>query len=97
VLQSQARYGEKLEAVDSLIAIACSVIMNLVHPQIYLTEWKAVSIRASGQILSGGRAVAGLILLGFTSVYREGFETVQFLASPGAHSRNKNINVVLVG
>jgi high-affinity iron transporter len=81
VLQSLARYGEKLEAVVSMIAIAILlVIMNWFFHKVYWTEWIAGFHARKRQIISGEAGLwLGLVTLGFTSVYREGFESVLFL------------------
>jgi high-affinity iron transporter len=81
VLQSLARYGEKLEAVVSIIAIAILlVIMNWFFHKTYWTSWLA-NFHAKKRLLLNQETglFLGLIALGFTSVYREGFEIVLFL------------------
>ena len=85
VLDSLAQYGEKLEAVVGIIAIAVLLlVMNWFFHKVYWTEWIS-GHRKRGLKLAGAAAgaaaatVAGLYLLGFTSVLREGFETVLFL------------------
>ncbi|HVN15684.1 MAG TPA: FTR1 family protein, partial [Anaerolineales bacterium] len=81
VLQSLARYGEKLEAVVSIIAIVVLlVITNWFFHKTYWTDWLA-NFHAKKKQLIGGEAGLwlGLMMLGFTSVYREGFEIVLFL------------------
>lgn len=81
VLLSLNRFGERLEAVVSIIAIGVLLLItNWFFHNVYWTNWIA---RFHGQKrrLIGGAAgqFMGLALLGFTSIYREGFETVLFL------------------
>jgi high-affinity iron transporter len=81
VLQSLARYGEKLEAVVSIIAIAILLlIMNWFFHKTYWTSWLANFHATKRRLLNEETGLSlGLIALGFTSVYREGFEIVLFL------------------
>jgi high-affinity iron transporter len=81
VLQSLARYGEKLEASVSIIAVAVLlVIMNWFFHKTYWTSWLANFHAKKRRLLNGETGLfLGLIALGFTSVYREGFEIVLFL------------------
>ena len=86
VLGSLRGWGERLEAVVSLVAIAVLLlILNWFYHRVYWQEnlqdlhkrKKRVLAGASVGILSA--QALGLIALGFSSVYREGFETVLFL------------------
>jgi high-affinity iron transporter len=86
VLTSLARYGEKLEAVVGLIAIGVLLlVLNWFFHRVYWTEHisrfhkrrrRLLGLAAGGVI--SAQAV-GFVLLGFSTVYREGFETVLFL------------------
>jgi high-affinity iron transporter len=86
VLTSLQRYGEKLEAIVSLVAIGVLLlILNWFYHRVYWQENLQDLHRKKRRILAGAglslvaAQVAGLVLLGFSSVYREGFETVLFL------------------
>lgn len=80
------RYGEKLEAVVSLIAIGVLLlIMNWFFHQVYWTDRMAAFQKHKHELTHQSGALRaqwwGLLILGFTSIYREGFETVLFLQS----------------
>ena len=90
LLSSLDQYGEKLEAVVGLIAIGVLLLItNWFFHRVYWSEWigKFHRRRKRLESLDGARfgflsaQVVGLALLGLTSVYREGFETVLFLQS----------------
>ncbi|MER3438196.1 MAG: iron permease, partial [Chloroflexota bacterium] len=81
VLLSLARYSEKIEAIVSLLAISVLLlVMNWFFHKVYWTRWIAQH-HARRRALIGGAAgqMLGLATLGFTSVFREGAETVLFL------------------
>jgi high-affinity iron transporter len=96
ILQSLARYGEKLEAVVSLIAIAMLLlIMNWFFHNMYWTSWLANFHSQKRRLLNKETGLwLGLIALGFTSVYREGFEVVLFLQALVLEAGS---SVVLIG
>lgn len=103
LLGSLAAYGEKLEAVVGLVAIAVLVVvLNWFFHRVYWTEWIATH-RKRGKELTGGvvagaaagtATIAGLYVLGFTSVFREGMETVLFLQ---ALQLSSGVGVVVSG
>ncbi len=88
VLDSMRQYGEKLEAVVGLIAIAVLLlVLNWFFHRVYWTEWikghrersKEILAEGAGAAVGAAGTILGLYTLGFTSVFREGFETVLFL------------------
>ncbi len=102
LLDSLSKYGEKLEAVVGVIAIGVLLlVMNWFFHRVYWTEW-IKGHRDRGKALTGAAlaagagaaTVAGLYTLGFTSVFREGFETVLFLQ---ALQLSSGTGVVLAG
>ena len=79
-----------VQAATGLLAvIVLVVIMNWFFHKIYWTGWISMHNRRKRALLSQAedpnapqsRLLWGLILLGFASVYREGFEVVLFLQS----------------
>jgi high-affinity iron transporter len=88
LLESLAQYGEKLEAIVGLVAIGVLLLItNWFFHKVYWTGWISSFHKRRKRILQGDRVMffsaqaVGLCLLGLTSVYREGFETVLFLQS----------------
>jgi high-affinity iron transporter len=79
-----------IQAATGLLAIlVLLVVMNWFFHRVYWTGWIGMHTRRKQKLLAGAarqtitaeRVVLGLALLGFTSVYREGFEIVLFLQS----------------
>jgi high-affinity iron transporter len=74
--------GLDVQAATGLLAVAVLlVVMNWFFHKVYWTGWIAAHNRRRRTLLGTGglSALAGLAILGFTSVYREGFEVVLFL------------------
>jgi high-affinity iron transporter len=81
VLLSLNQYGEKLEAIVSLVAIGVLlIVMNWFFHKVYWTKWIAHHHQKRRMLIGGAAGqFLGLAILGFTSVFREGAETVLFL------------------
>ncbi len=100
LLDSLSQYGEKLEAVVGVIAIGVLLlVMNWFFHRVYWTEWIAGHRKRSKKLIAAGAGVAagtvvGLYVLGFTSIFREGFEIVLFLQ---ALQLSSGTGVVLAG
>ncbi len=85
LIQSLARYGEKLEAVVSILAvIILLMVTNWVFHKFYWVGWNAKLrslSKASQQNVSMRWEWLALLGVGFLTVYREGFETTLFMQS----------------
>ncbi len=83
ILNAFAAYGEKLSAVVSVIAVAVLlVIMNWFFHNVYWNDHLASFHKKKHQLMGANIGQGfGLAVLGFTAMYREGFETVLFLQS----------------
>ncbi|MCC6222611.1 MAG: FTR1 family iron permease [Thermoleophilia bacterium] len=69
---------ELIEGVASLIAVAVLFyVTNWLFHKVYVVDWMTFIKGKVGKAVTGGSALA-LAGLGFTVVYREGFETVLF-------------------
>jgi high-affinity iron transporter len=81
VLLALARFGEMVEAVVSLMAIGILLLItNWFFHKHYWTDWLASFHARKRQLITGAAGLwLGMLTLGFTSVFREGFETVLFL------------------
>jgi len=77
--------GLDIQAATGLLAVAVLlVVMNWFFHRVYWTGWIAHHHKRRRTLLAGaggGTLTAGLVALGFTAVYREGFEIVLFLQS----------------
>jgi len=77
--------GLDVQAATGLLAVAVLlVVMNWFFHKIYWTGWISAHNKRRRRLLGSGgeagrQALLGLAVLGFTSVYREGFEVVLFL------------------
>lgn len=95
VLDQFSRYGEKLEAIVGVIAIAVLLyVMNWFFHKVYWTEHirkfhdrrrrligEEDEEEDEARFAFWSAQAVGFALLGLSSVYREGFETVLFLQS----------------
>jgi high-affinity iron transporter len=82
VLAAASPLGAKLEAITGFVAIVVLLlVLNWFVHRVYWSEWIGRHHRRRRQLLAatGIGATLGLVALGFTSVYREGFEVVLFL------------------
>src|SRR3954447_16384533 len=82
LLGAASGLGPRLEAITGFVAIVVLlVVLNWFVHKVYWSEWIGRHHRQRKRVLArvGIGATLGLVLLGFTSVYREGFEVVLFL------------------
>ncbi len=83
IVNAFAMFGERLEAVVSVIAVVVLlIIMNWFFHNVYWND-RLAGFHKQKHSLMGvvSGQVVGLLLLGFTAIYREGFETALFLQS----------------
>jgi high-affinity iron transporter len=82
LLDAASSLGPKLEAITGFVAIVVLLlVLNWFVHKVYWSEWIGRHHRQRRRLLAktGLGATIGLVALGFTSVYREGFEVVLFL------------------
>jgi high-affinity iron transporter len=85
VIHSLIRYGEKLEAVVSVLAVIILLtVTNWVFHKMYWVGWNA-RLRDLSKSAQAVRTpfweISALLGVGFLTVYREGFETTIFMQS----------------
>src|SRR4051812_23706104 len=76
LLDAASPLGPKLEAITGFLAIVVLLlVLNWFVHKVYWSEWIGRHHRQRKKLLqrSGMAATIGLVALGFTSVYREGF------------------------
>jgi high-affinity iron transporter len=84
VLDAASSLGPRLEAITGFIAVVVLLlVLNWFVHTVYWSAWIGRHHRQRRKLLarSGIAATLGLVALGFTSVFREGFEVVLFLQS----------------
>ncbi len=85
VVQSLSHYGEKLEAIVSILAVCILLLVtNWVFHKFYWVGWNAKirSLSKAAQNVDRQRwEWVALLGVGFLTVYREGFESALFLQS----------------
>src|SRR5919199_1701346 len=82
LLDAASGLGPRLEAITGFVAVVVLlIVLNWFVHKVYWLEWIGRHHRQRRNLLArtGIAATLGLIALGFTSVYREGFEVVLFL------------------
>jgi high-affinity iron transporter len=82
LLSAASSLGPRLEAITGFIAVVVLlIVLNWFVHKVYWSGWIGRHHRQRRKLLAqtGFAATIGLVALGFTSVYREGFEVVLFL------------------
>lgn len=89
-----------IQAATGLLAIVVLLlVMNWFFHKVYWTGWISNHTRRGKKLINSGnenpsRLLRGFILLGFTAIYREGFEIVLFLQQLRLE---KGDNIVFIG
>jgi len=82
LLEAASPLGPRLEAITGFIAVVVLlIVLNWFVHKVYWSQWIGRHHRQRRKLLAqtGAAATLGLVALGFTSVFREGFEVVLFL------------------
>lgn len=82
LLDAASPLGPRLEAITGFVAVVVLlIVLNWFVHKVYWSEWIGRHHRQRRRLLArtGTAATLGLVALGFTSVFREGFEVVLFL------------------
>src|SRR5690242_6703666 len=82
LLGAASGLGPRLEAITGFVAVVVLlIVLNWFVHKVYWSGWIGRHHRQRRRLLArtGIGATIGLVALGFTSVYREGFEVVLFL------------------
>jgi high-affinity iron transporter len=82
LLDAASGLGPRLEAITGFVAVVVLLlVLNWFVHNVYWSGWIGRHHRQRKRVVArvGIGATLGLVLLGFTSVYREGFEVVLFL------------------
>src|SRR5919206_2417383 len=82
LLDAASGLGPRLEAMTGFVAVVVLlIVLNWFVHKVYWSGWIGRHHRQRRKLLArtGIGATLGLVALGFTSVYREGFEVVLFL------------------
>src|SRR3954463_11921488 len=82
LLDAASALGPRLEAITGFIAVVVLLlVLNWFVHTVYWSQWIGRHHRQRRKLLAstGLAATLGLVALGFTSVFREGFEVVLFL------------------
>ncbi len=85
-----------IQAITGLLAIAVLLlVMNWFFHKVYWTGWISNHTKRGKKLISSGfeidnvKLLRGFVLLGFTAIYREGFEVVLFLQQLRLEAGNK--------
>ncbi len=85
IIRSLTKYGEKLEAIVSVLAvIILFIVTNWVFHKMYWVGWNARLrdlSKSAKSVHAPGWEILALLGVGFLTVYREGFETTIFMQS----------------